>query len=171
MSIRPTFPKFLAAVVTILRTSAPVVVIGLAASDTTGKETFGPGRQRYLLYEPGKAHYRIVLPEKPEPEEREAAKLFTDTLKAMGRPAAVSDKTIRVHVGRTPLAVKGNFLPKELDADGFVIRAVGPTDLVLLGGRSVSTFYSVTEFLESYAGVLWLWPGEHEPVNPNQIGM
>ncbi|MCK5803813.1 MAG: DUF4838 domain-containing protein, partial [Lentisphaeria bacterium] len=30
----------------------------------------------------------------------------------------------------------------------------------------MSTFYAATEFLERYAGVLWVWPGEHGTVIP-----
>ena len=151
--------------------AAACALVGL---DALAGESFGRASRRYVLLDSGRAQCRIVVPKSPEPEESDAAKLLQDTLAArgQGRPDIVSDGapgpsgTVQIHVGRTGLATANARLPEDLDADGFVIRPVSEDHLILLGGRAVSTFYAATEFLERYAGALWVWPGPHGAVIP-----
>ncbi|MBT5606912.1 MAG: DUF4838 domain-containing protein [Lentisphaerae bacterium] len=139
-----------------------------------GGDTFGASRQSYLLLENGRARCRIVQPKAPKKEEAEAAKLLNDMLAEIGDVTldVVTDGAesvpgvIDIHVGQTDWAKRDGALPATLDADGFVVRPIDEGTLVLLGGRSVSTYYAVTEFLERYAGMLWVWPGELGTVVP-----
>ena len=141
-----------------------------------GGDTFGASRQSYLLLENGRARCRIVQPKAPKKEEAEAAKLLNDMLAEIGDVTldVVTDGAesvpgvIDIHVGQTDWAKRDGALPATLDADGFVVRPIDEGTLVLLGGRSVSTYYAVTEFLERYAGMLWVWPGEGGTVLPKR---
>ena len=148
---------------------------GLAApgSRLPGLETFGAAKQRYVLFANGTPGCRLVLPAKPEPEERDAAALIQRTFRDMGggEPAIVSESAaastgVDIDVGATAFAKGLALIPTDLDLDGFVVHPHDAQRLVLLGGRSVSTFYAATELLERYAGVLWVWPGPHGTVTP-----
>ena len=142
-----------------------------AARGAPGREVFGNAQQQYLFFADGKPLCRLVLPAKPEPEEREAAKLIQRTFADMGggqapmvnEPAPAADR-VDIYVGATAFAQSMSLLPDDLDLDGFVICPHDAQRLVLLGGRSVSTFYAATELLERYAGALWVWPGERGTV-------
>ena len=147
---------------------------GASGDRQPGLETFGQAQQRYLLFADGTARCGLVLPAKPEQEERAAAVLIQSMFREMGggKPAIVSESAtafdgVDIHVGATAFAKSLGLLPEDLDADGFVIHPQDARRLVLLGGRSVSTFYAATEFLERYAGALWVWPGNHGTVVPN----
>ena len=138
-----------------------------------GREELGRARQPYIFFADGQARCRLVLPTQPEKEEREAAELIRDTFRDMGggEPVIVSEPVeteagVDIHIGATALARQSAELPPDLDLDGFVIHPHDATHLLLLGGRPVSTFYAATEFLERYAGVLWVWPGENGTVVP-----
>ncbi|MEW6356035.1 MAG: DUF4838 domain-containing protein [Planctomycetota bacterium] len=141
--------------------------------DIPGRETFGGAQQQYVFFANGKPLCRLVLPAKPEPEEREAAELIRNTFRDMGggEAAIVNDPAgafdgVEIHVGPTEFAKGLVLLPKGMDLDGFAIRPHDAGHLVLLGGRPVSTFYAAAEFLERYAGALWVWPGEYGTVTP-----
>ena len=141
-----------------------------------GREVLGKAAQRYLFFADGAPHCRLVLPAKPEAEERDAANLIRDTFREMGggeapivnEPAAAFEG-VEIHVGTTGFAKGLALLPPDMDQDGFVIHPADAGRLVLLGGRSVSTFYAAAEFLERCAGVLWVWPGEHGTVVPKAV--
>jgi len=151
-----------------------VIVLSALCACASGRNELGRKVHQRLLFDRGKAHCRIVSPAEPEEEERLAAELLQDVFESIGgvkvgienEEAQPDPNLLNLHVGRTALALERGRLPADLDADGFVIRSGGPRDVVLLGARSVSTFYAVTEFLERYAGVLWVWPGEHGTVLP-----
>ena len=167
-----------------MRTRVPAIVISALvlttgclrlAGDLPGQEKLSGTGTSYTFFADGKPTCLLLLPEKPEPEEREAAQLIADSFKAMcgTAPPIVTggqktDASLAIHVGRTPLALAQVILPEGLDADGFVIEPVDAQRLVLLGARSVSTYYAATELLERYAGILWVWPGEGGTVLPKR---
>ena len=100
------------------------------------------------------------------PREKAAAELLVETVAAMGGPrlplvARPTGKRPAIHVGETDFAkaLLKDF-PAGCDRDAFQIRLADPTNLVLLGKCPVATGYAVREFLETYGGVLWVWPGE-----------
>lgn len=138
-----------------------------------GREDLGRAHQPYLLFADGQARCRLVLPAEPEQEERQAAELIRDTFRDMGgaeptivaEPVAAPD-SVDIHIGATALARWSAMLPPGLDLDGFVIQPHDARHILLRGARPVSTFYAATEFLERYAGALWVWPGEHGTVLP-----
>jgi hypothetical protein len=144
-----------------------------SGSRRLGVNRIGGESRDYLLFENGVAHCRIVVPAKPEPEETEAAQELQSTLQKIGgvtiyvvhEPAPASE-LVDLHVGQTDLAAETVPYPESLDADGFAILPLNEHVILLTGGRAVSTFYAVTEFLERYAGVLWVWPGENGTVVP-----
>lgn len=131
--------------------------------------------QVYLFFEDGEALSEIALPEKPEPEERDAANLLQKTLEKMSGvvlPIVVAPSgepsVLRIHVGKssyTEAAVK-DLRPGDFDLDGFIIHPVDARNLVLVGERPLASFYAVTELLEEYAGALWVWPSESGTVIP-----
>ena len=149
------------------------MALGAPNSGLPGLETFGKEKQQYVFFADGSPECRLIVPAKAEQEEREAAALIQRTFRDMGggetvivsEPAAAFDG-VSIHVGRTSFARGLDVIPSDLDEDGFVIHPCDSRRLVLLGGRSVSTFYAATEFLERYAGVLWVWPGDHGTVVP-----
>lgn len=151
-----------------------LLLTACAAVLAAGREELGTEQVRYLLFENGTVLCRVVQPVEPEPEEKQAAAELSASLGKIGNvnvpvvadPAPAFDG-VSLHVGRTTLARSINPVPADLDADGFVIVPVDAKTILLLGGRSVSTFYAVTEFLERYAGMLWVWPAEHGTVTPS----
>ena len=128
----------------------------------------------YLFYADGQTRCGIVLPERPQPEEKEAAMLLQETFLSMGgvtvpiSTGRLETASLSIHVGESPytLATTASVRPDAFDDDGIILHPVDNANLVLLGGRALSTFYAVTEFLEEYAGVLWVWPGETGTVIP-----
>ncbi len=76
----------------------------------------------------------------------------------------------RVLIGSTRAATEAGITVDELAHDAFILRTVG-NDLYILGRESKSfsplsrwnnfsgTMYGVTEVLERFLGVRWLWPG------------
>jgi hypothetical protein len=129
--------------------------------------------QHYVFFSDARPQCRLVLPAKAELREREAAELIRDTFRDMGggkativNEPATATNGIDIYVGATDFAKNAASPPTGLDQDGFVIHPVSSDQLVLLGGRPTSTFYAATEFLERYAGVLWVWPGKNGTVIP-----
>lgn len=129
----------------------------------------------YLFFEKGTALCEIVLPSRPQPEEQEAASLLQEVFASIGEvtvPVLTNpppeSATLRIHVGASPYAQEAIVAvrPSQFDLDGLIIHPADEHNLVLLGERPLATFYAVTEFLEEYAGVLWVWPGETGTVLP-----
>ncbi|MDD5707283.1 MAG: DUF4838 domain-containing protein [Kiritimatiellae bacterium] len=137
------------------------------------RESFGKAEGHYLFFADATPRCRLVLPGKPEPEESEAAGLIRDIFRDMGggevgivKEPAADFSGVDIHVGATDWVRSLALLPADLDQDGFVIHPGGSRRLALLGGRAVGTLYAATEFLERYAGILWVWPGENGTVIP-----
>jgi len=80
------------------------------------------------------------------------------------RPGAMNpDAPMNVHVGPDDFALQHAPEIRDLHADGFLLRHVnvdGAHHLILGGIRSLSSRWAVEDFLEKYAGVRWLFPGD-----------
>jgi len=57
---------------------------------------------------------------------------------------------------------------RRLDGDGYLIRTMPGGILVLAGNGADGTAFAVYEFLERFAGVRWLWPGDLGEVVPGK---
>lgn len=85
------------------------------------------------------------------------------------RESEAPEGKTQIHVGPTKFALGLGLLEGMKDSSGFVIKAVSPERLVLLGGGPMGTEYAVYEFLESRLGVRWLFPGKDwEVVEPRE---
>jgi hypothetical protein len=75
----------------------------------------------------------------------------------------IPDAPMIIHVGPDDFAVKHAPEIRDIHADGFLLRHLvvdGAHHLVLGGIRAESSRWAVQEFLERYAGVRWLFPGD-----------
>lgn len=85
------------------------------------------------------------------------AQLAVRSEPARGRPAVLIGKSVAPSAARAKI--------DRLRGDGFLVEASGDT-LVLAGNGHEGTSFAVHEFLERYAGVRWLWPGDVGEVVP-----
>ncbi|MBR7139518.1 MAG: DUF4838 domain-containing protein [Lentisphaeria bacterium] len=124
-----------------------------------------------LFWEKGKNFCEILLPAKPDPRENEAAELLKKSFPAMGSgkfSKSEGNKGVRIHIGNTPAGKKMIAAAGRIDPDGFVIDAPDSKNLVIAGGSPLGTLFGVMEFLERYAGVMWVWPGKYGTVIPRK---
>lgn len=131
--------------------------------------TLSAAEYPYTLFAGGKSFCRIVLPTTPDAREKEAADLLASSLKTMGRVTVpvVSQpeaENINIHIGATEAGKKALLKYPKVEHDGFLIFPAGPQDLVLTGGSPLGTLFGVMEFLERYAGMMWVWPGKYGTV-------
>jgi hypothetical protein len=134
----------------------------------------GASAKSYTFFDGGKANCEIVVPEKAEPEELEAAELLKSIFQKMGKTdvpvvkSASASPIIHIHVGQTRLGTRTaeSLFPGNFDADGYLIFPADEGNLVIAGKRPLSTFYAAVDFLERYAGVLWVWPNDNGIVIP-----
>lgn len=137
----------------------------------------GAHAKSYTFFDNGKTNCEIVVPEKAEPEELEAAELLKSIFQKMGKAdvpvvkSASASTAIHIHVGQTRLGMRTaeSLFPGNFDADGYLIYPADEGNLVIAGKRPLSTFYAVVDFLERYAGVLWVWPDENGIVIPETV--
>ena len=113
----------------------------------------------------------IIMPANAAPREKEAAELLKKSFLAMGSgdfsgAKSVSGEKIRIHIGSTDSGKKLIAAAGKMEQDGFVIHAPGKNDLVIAGASPLGTLFGVMEFLERYAGVMWVWPGKYGSVLP-----
>ena len=114
----------------------------------------------------------IVVPASPAPKEKAAAELLRDSFREIGGVevpivASPSGGKAAIHVGATAEGEKAAAeIPRDADRDSFAIMPFGGGSVALVGKSPSGTFYAVCEFLERYAGVLWVWPGETGTVMP-----
>ena len=123
------------------------------------------------FWEKGKNLCEFLLPAKPDPREKEASELLKTTFLAMGSgkfSKSDGNKGVRIHIGNTPAGKKMIAAAGRIDPDGFVINAPDSKNLVISGGSPLGTLFGVMEFLERYAGVLWVWPGKYGTVIPRK---
>ncbi|MCG3149216.1 MAG: hypothetical protein PCFJNLEI_02676 [Verrucomicrobiae bacterium] len=128
-----------------------------------------PAVESVRLVERGMARAQIVVPVKADAQTRQAAELLARCIKeSSGATLPIRDEvastgavdTVFIHVGRGVYVQSLEKLDLEsLDADGFVIRGVDATNIVIAGNTAFGTEFGVTEFLERYLGVRWLMPG------------
>jgi len=129
-----------------------------------------------VIVEDGEARAEVVIASEPTPvAEYAAEELVAHIEKAtgvqltmVGEDEAAGDLS-RIYVGDTQAAREEGLEPDELPADVFRLRT-GDGDLYVLGredggdpleaGALAGTMYGVSELLQRYVGVRWLWPGE-----------
>ena len=131
------------------------------------------------LVKGGQAKAIIVTADDPSPVAAYAAKELAEHVKkATGVTlSVVTESNIpegnfsRIFIGVTKSAAAQGIQPDKLDNDAFILRTVG-NDLFILGKEDKSKFpldlyhgysgtmFGVSEILERYLGVRWLWPGK-----------
>ena len=114
---------------------------------------------------------QIVAPAKPDAREKEGIALLQNSFLAMGKvklaaAAAPASGKVNIHIGRTAAGKKVLDAAGKIDQDGFIISPVDSKNLVIAGKSSLGTLFGVMEFLERYAGVMWVWPGKYGTVMP-----
>ncbi len=124
--------------------------------------SYGAKAVPYQFFGDSKSACRLVLPKKSAPEEIAAAELIKDIFARMGGIKNL-DGVLEIHIGETPAGIEASKQAGlgKYDLDSFLIDPVDTKRLVIIGNRPIATFYGVCEFLERYAGVLWIWPGEN----------
>ena len=136
------------------------LALGAAKGDKPGRCVISIGPKRVDA-----ETHAIVLPEKPTPQERYAARDLRAHLEKLtgGAPAIVAEsklgKQTPIVVGKATKALKK--LGVEVDfaklgLEGIVLRTRGPA-LVLAGNRR-GVLYAVYTFLEDHCGCKWLAP-------------
>lgn len=131
------------------------------------------------LVKDGRAQAVIVIADNPSPVASYAAtELATHVQKATGAELPIVHESSipdgyasHVFVGVTRSAAAQGIDPEKLDNDAFVLRTVG-NDLYVVGREDASalpldqnhgysgTMFGVSEILERYVAVRWLWPGK-----------
>ena len=122
----------------------------------------------FVLAEKGKAVYGIVLPDKPEGFEKQAAddlKTYLDKMsgadfKIIPESKAAGDKMI--YVGKTAFAAKHRIAPDKLGAEEWVIRTVNGNP-ILAGGYPIGSFYAVWRVLNSMGCYSLVWDQDAVP--------
>ena len=121
----------------------------------------------YTFWKEGKSTCALQLPDKPDPREKEAADLLCKSFLAMGKCEPGKGSTgVTIHIGNTPRGAKVLQGKGKIDPDGFVVEPVDKNNLVIVGGGPLGTLFGVMEFLERYAGAMWVWPGKYGTVLP-----
>ena len=110
----------------------------------------------------------VVVPANADPQTRQAAQLLAEYVeRASGAKLPVIEESVRtqadrpvtIYVGSCAYVERLNLQIEGLDDDGFVIRGVDRTHLVIVGPSAFGTEFGACEFLERYLGVRWLMPG------------
>lgn len=65
-----------------------------------------------------------------------------------------------IHLGLTDFAKSNGFNKLSLDDDAFIIKTIGNSDIVILGGSDAGTEFGVYAFLENFLHIRWLMPTE-----------
>ena len=125
-----------------------------------------------------KAHAVVVIADEPTATAKYTAeelvwhveKATGIRLDVMPESAAPNQVHTHIYVGKTKAALEHGINPEKLPRETFVLRSIG-NDLFIVGCEDngdpmnsknpyVGTLFGVYDFLESYLGVRWLWPGE-----------
>ena len=124
------------------------------------------------VFDDGRAQCEIVLPGNPAPKERAAAELLRDAFRKIGGGVDVPVTDVpkggpAIYVGAAAGGVKAaERIPAAADDDSFIVLPLEGGSLALAGKSPSGTFYAACDFLERYAGVMWVWPGETGTVMP-----
>ena len=125
------------------------------------------------IVERGRALATIVYDPGESAHVREAAGTLADMIRqSTGASLPLAEDPgpatgVTVHLGNTSRVKQLSLDLEELDADGFVIGFPDQTTVVIMGATVFGTQFGVSEFLERYVGVRWLFPGRlglHIPV-------
>ena len=128
----------------------------------------GSAAETIVIVDQRQPRASIVVPSEAAEQTKQAANLLAEYVKrssgaelpirSESEPAATR-QPVTIHVGQDTY-VKGLGLGIEkLDDDGFVIRGVDQSHVVVAGPTPFGDEYGVCEFLERYVGVRWLLPG------------
>ncbi|HJN19175.1 MAG TPA: DUF4838 domain-containing protein [Armatimonadota bacterium] len=124
------------------------------------------------IVENGQAKAVVVVPADCEPTLQDAASRLVEcvaTSSGAKLPVVADDVwdvnkypsgTVSIHVGPTSYSRPLIGDVGELDADGFLIRTLQKTHILVAGPTDTGTAFGVGDFLERYVGVRWLLPGE-----------
>jgi hypothetical protein len=130
--------------------------------------------QSLTLVERGRSHAVVLLSAQPAEDERfAAAELVKYLKKVTGAETPVASHAppgarIRIHVGpgACPPPVRDRI--QKLRGDGYLVEVAADGGIFLAGQGRHGTSFAVYEFLERFAGVRWLWPGELGEVVPQR---
>ena len=127
----------------------------------------------YTFFETGRNRTFLLLPAQAAAEEKAAAELLSSVFLKMGgvtpsSGAAPEKGGVTIRIGRTPQGLKCLAEAGRIDRDGFLIRSIDAGNIVIIGGGPLGTLFGVMEFLERYAGVMWVWPGKYGTVIPKR---
>ncbi|WP_158606734.1 DUF4838 domain-containing protein [Paenibacillus ginsengarvi] len=135
------------------------------------------------IVENGTAHAVILVPEQADPViARAAGELAEYVLKSTGATLPIMTEAelqanggglnghVRIYVGDSGSDPHMSTLLSGLNSDGFAIHPHG-TRIVIAGSTPSGTLYGVYEFLERYAGVRWLMPGDNGEDVPSQTDL
>ena len=117
--------------------------------------------------------FTVSLPENPKPWEKFAAEELTAFLSQAAAEGAVSvggQDGVVFHVGDTPMAVSHSLQSATMPEEKWVIRSFG-RDVVLNGGGTRGTIYSVMHFLEDVVGVRFWNDSEIDVPAPKAIAL
>ena len=69
-------------------------------------------------------------------------------------------ESVKIHLGKTSYVKNFDLGIEDLDDDRFVIAFPDESNIVIAGGSEFGTKFGVSEFLERFVGVRWLFPGK-----------
>lgn len=119
-------------------------------------------------------HYSIVCSaEATEAEKNAASELSEHLKKAIGinLPILKEEDSIKgpaIYVGQTKFALSNKIFFNDFGREEWLIKAIGK-NIVIGGGRPRGTLYGAWEFLERYAGIMWLDENYTYFPNSNQL--
>jgi Domain of unknown function (DUF4838) len=121
------------------------------------------------LVRQGRAEASVVLGSSPSEDDRFAsAELVNYIRKSTGADLPIGGNApVKIHLGLGACSPAVRKHVESLRGDGFLV-AVRPNQIVLAGKGRHGTSFAVYEFLERFAGVRWLWPGELGEVVPQR---
>lgn len=127
-----------------------------------------------VLVENGRPAAAIVLGQAASADDREAvSELALHIEKASGARLPLTAKPgsgTQILVGLAACPPEARARIGRLQGEGFVIQA-SPGRLILAGKPPQGTSFAVYTFLERFAGVRWLWPGEGGTVIPKRTSL
>jgi hypothetical protein len=126
------------------------------------------GAASIRIVEEGRPRAVVVIPTECDAQTKLAAELLVEYVQqSSDAELPIVDETdpeaegqpVAIYVGPCDYANALGLELDQLDDDGFVIRGVDPSHLVIVGPTPYGTEFGVCEFLERYLGVRWLMPG------------
>ncbi|OHE78556.1 MAG: hypothetical protein A3G75_09500 [Verrucomicrobia bacterium RIFCSPLOWO2_12_FULL_64_8] len=131
--------------------------------------------ESFELADGGRAKAILVVPEKATAVERFVAGELKDYLARITGAVFLiygDDRDLpaglnRISVGRTRLLEARGITAAGLEPEGFQIKTSGDT-LFIIGADDAGTQYGAYEFLETWCGVRWFYPGEYGEEVPRQ---